>query len=85
MSLVCIRYTRNTDDLILDLSKYGHQLTPMFIEPTISKKIHFRCDECKYIITLIQDGFIENLWQVIINDREDKTADFYCEKYRALV
>ena len=87
--IATIPYTDNVDEILLYLSKYGHDLKYV---PTYNEKgiLYFKCSICENIIKLIcinRNGFIFDVGselRVIVNETLTENANFYCEKYRLL-
>jgi hypothetical protein len=87
--IATIPYTKNPDECIEHLKKYGHDLILIPKTPIYTFKfMYFKCSICKSGIRLQpnQFGLITDClhWKVIVDDSRIENAGFYCEKFRAL-
>ena len=88
--IATIPYTSDADEAIKYLRKYRHDLVlvhKIIYEynnfPRFSMK--FKCNICNILIDLGRYAGLEKEYRICVNGNLNKTAMFYCEKYRALV
>lgn len=79
--MTIIPFTDIVEEAIESLKKYGHDLEHI-IQYGYTNSIYFECKICGSDITLkVVRG---ELFRLKVDGSYTETADFYCEKYRAL-